>query len=79
MDEARARLTKCFAVVFSDLNEEQIAAASQATLPEWDSIAAITMLNVLEDEFGFPIDLDDVADLDSFERILLYIAPRVSA
>ena len=53
MDESRARLIKCFELVFPDLPEDQVPSASQATLPEWDSVAAITMMNVIEDEFGF--------------------------
>ena len=79
MDNPRARLTKCFALVFPDLTEDQISVASQATVSAWDSVAAITMMNVIEDEFGIQMDLDEVAELDSFERILQQVSPRVSA
>lgn len=79
MDETRARLTKCFQLVFPALREEQIHAASQATVSDWDSVAALTMLNVIEDEFGIPIDLDEVAELDSFERLFAYLEPKVAS
>ena len=79
MDETRDRLTKCFALLFPDLSAAQIAAASQATVSEWDSVAALTMLNVIEDEFGIQIDLDEVAELDSFERLLAYLEPKVAS
>jgi acyl carrier protein len=77
MDKSRARLTQCFALVFPDLTDEQIWKASQATVAEWDSVAAITMMNVIEDEFGIAMELDEVAEFDSFERVLEYVSPRV--
>jgi acyl carrier protein len=79
MDESRARLIKCFELVFPDLTEEQAPTASQATMPEWDSVAAITMMNVIEDEFGLEMDLEVVADFDSFDKIYQYVSARVSA
>ena len=79
MDESRARLIKCFELVFPDLTEDQIVKASQATVAEWDSVAAITMMNVIEDEFGIEMDLEEVAGFDSFESIHQYVAGRVLA
>jgi len=79
MDETRARLTKCFEVVFPDLPQDAIAGASTATVATWDSIAAITLMNVVQDEFGLEIDLDDLADLDSFENLHSYLQKRLQA
>ncbi len=79
MDETRERLTKCFAVVFPDLPPETIASASTTTVEAWDSVAAITMMNVVEDEFGIQIDLDDLASLDSFENLHSYLQKRLQA
>jgi len=76
MDETRQRLTSCFQVVFPDMPQEQIATASTATVANWDSVAAITLMNVVEDEFGLEMDLDDLADLDSFEKLHLYLQKR---
>jgi acyl carrier protein len=33
-------------------------------------------MNVIEDEFGFEMDLDDLADLDSFEKLYSYLQKR---
>ena len=76
MDETRQRLTNCFQVVFPDMPPDEIPAASTATVANWDSVAAITMMNVLEDEFRLEMDLDDLADLDSFEKIHAYLLKR---
>jgi len=76
MDETRQRLTNCFQIVFPDRPQQEIATASTATVAAWDSVAAITLMNVIEDEFGFQMDLDDLADLDSFDRIYAYLQKR---
>ena len=77
MDETRQRLTKCFEVVFPDLPGAQIAGSSTATVAAWDSVAAITLMNVLEEEFNMEMDLDDVGDLDSFEKLYSYLQKRL--
>jgi acyl carrier protein len=63
--------------VFPDLKEAEIPTASQETVVAWDSVAAITMMNVIEDEFGLEMDLDDLADLDSFEKVHAYLLKRL--
>jgi hypothetical protein len=37
------------------------------------AFAAITLVNVIEEEFGIEMDLDQLADLDSFSRIEEYV------
>lgn len=75
--DLQQRLSNCFEIVFPDLPETQIATASTATLAAWDSVAAITLMNVIEDEFGFQMDLDDLADLDSFDKVYSYLQKRL--
>jgi acyl carrier protein len=77
MDETGKRLANCFQVVFPDMKEAEIPLASQETVAAWDSVAAITMMNVIEDEFGVAMDLDDLADLDSFEKVHAYLHKRL--
>lgn len=79
MPDVRSRLTKCFQIVFPDLPVSEIPNARQETVPAWDSVAAITLLNVIEDEFQIEMDLEIAADLYSYERICEYLAPVVNA
>jgi acyl carrier protein len=73
MDDIQDRLEKCFESVFPDLPAGQVRQCSQETNPKWDSIAAITLVNVIEDEFGFQIDFEVLPELNSFDRVLSYV------
>jgi acyl carrier protein len=77
MDEFRARLTKCFAAVFPDLPAEEVAAATPERVAAWDSIANVTLLAVVEEEFGVAVEPEDLERLTSFEALLDYLAVRV--
>lgn len=79
MDNIQARLAKCFQIVFPEMPDSDIASASQNSVAEWDSVAAITLLNVIEDEFQITMDLEMAAELDSFKRIKEYLQDKVSA
>ncbi len=79
MDDLNRRLVKCFNLVFPDLPERDIPAASTDSLHAWDSVAAITLINVVEDEFGIQADLDLLPQLNSFERLREYIAAAQGA
>lgn len=79
MDETRERLIKCFETVFPDLKDSEIPNVTQESLAAWDSIAAITLVNVIEDEFGIQMDLDQLGDLDTFPRILAYLEKAYQA
>ncbi|MFZ0707249.1 MAG: acyl carrier protein [Candidatus Korobacteraceae bacterium] len=76
MDDVRAKLIECFQIVFPDLKEKDIPAASQDTVAEWDSVAAITLVNVIEEQFGIEMDLDQIAELDSFEKVRAHLEQR---
>jgi len=73
MNDIEARLTKCFQVVFPHLSEADITAATQDSVAVWDSIATITLANVIEDEFHQPVDFDQLSELTSFERFRQYL------
>jgi len=79
MDDTRERLMNCFQVIFPDMPREEMPSASSENTAAWDSVAVITLMSVLEEEFGFPVDLDDLASLDSFEHIYSYLQTRLSA
>ncbi len=73
MDETKNRLIKCFETVFPEMSVAEITGAAQSSVAAWDSIAAITLLNVIEDEFGITMDLELAGELDSFPKIHEYL------
>jgi len=73
MDEQVERLANCFGAVFPELSRAEILHASPATVATWDSVAVVTLLTIIEEEFGISIEEDDPAKFDSFDRILSYL------
>jgi acyl carrier protein len=69
MAELDDRLVRCFASVFPALPPDQVRIASVETLPEWDSLATVTLVAVLEQEFNIEIDLLSSPELTSFEAV----------
>lgn len=45
-----------------------------ASIPEWDSIAHMSVIAALEDAFGIMIDMDDVIDMSSVGKAREIIA-----
>ena len=70
MPDTQARLSRCFLAVFPELSNAQIASASVETLPAWDSVASVTLVALIEEEFGMKFELDALDRLVSFRAIL---------
>jgi acyl carrier protein len=70
MDPTTARLRACFSRVFPDLTDEQTLEASAGGIPEWDSLATVTLVSLIEEEFGLILDLDDFEETMSFRSLL---------
>ena len=76
MTDIQSRLARCFSTVFPDLPVEAIPAVSQTTLTLWDSVASITLINVIEEEFSISMDFELLPELTSFDRIADYLARK---
>jgi acyl carrier protein len=79
MDDLRDRLVRCFQAVFPDLGAAEIQRASMSSVARWDSVATITLVGVLEEEFGTQVPPQDLEQLVSFERILSYFGQKQHA
>ncbi len=73
MDSREARLIRCFQIVFPDLQEKEIIMASASSVKAWDSLATVTLIGVIEEEFGIQLDLDNVEEMVSFEGFLKHL------
>ena len=74
MVEQNDRLVRCFAAVFPNVRAEQIPDVSVDNVHEWDSLASVTLVALLEEEFGAQIDLFDLPELTSFKAVQNYLS-----
>lgn len=71
------RLVKCFKQVFPAMNTAEIPAATQEATSAWDSVAHVTLLSLIGEEFGIDIDFEEFAEATSFAAILDLVRARV--
>jgi acyl carrier protein len=74
MTGVREKLKNCFRTVFPSLPEAGIPSASTATVAAWDSMAGIILLQVVQEEFQTEVDLERLAELNSFESLAEYLS-----
>ena len=73
MDNLEHRLVRCFSSVFPELNEDQIRNASIDSVPDWHSLASVTLISVVQEEFGVQVGLMDLPNLVSFSAVQNYV------
>jgi|HubBroStandDraft_6_1064221.scaffolds.fasta_scaffold2081177_1 acyl carrier protein len=73
MDDTQARLARCFSAVFPSLSSEDVLKATTTNVKGWDSVASVTLFAMIEEEYGVEMDLQDLAEMVSFQRILAYL------
>ncbi len=74
MNNIQARLIRCFSAVFPNLPEQQITTASLETVAGWDSVAAATLVTIIEEEFGIEFDVEMLGNLTSYQSIFDYLS-----
>jgi len=55
------------------LSKEEIASANIETVEAWDSVVTITLLTVIEEEFGIQFEPEALERLISYESMLDYL------
>jgi acyl carrier protein len=61
------RLTECFITVFPFLDKESVSTVSRQASEEWDSLATVNLVTVIEEQFDITFDDDTVDTLVSYE------------
>jgi acyl carrier protein len=79
MNDYEVRLLKCFDAVFPELSESELRAATTSNLDTWDSIAGVTLITLIEEEFGIELEPEDLERLVSFESVLSYLRQKENA
>jgi len=74
--ESQDRLVRCFSSVFPTLSEAEIRASDVVPLFDLDSLAGVTLVTLIDQEFGVNVDLPDLLELGSFEAISQFLRKR---
>jgi len=67
------RLVRCFLSIFPALTEEEIRTADVNLLSDADSLAGVTLVALIDQEFGVDIDLERLLKLGSFQAVRQYL------
>ncbi len=70
MESNFERLVACFENVFPALDRAAIPTASHDSCAAWDSVANVTLLTLVAEEFGFDLDFEEFEDATSFAAVL---------
>lgn len=68
MSDLEKNVKKCFLETFNIDESLIIDSLQYASIPQWDSVAHMSLIVNLEDEFDIMIDTDDVIDINSFSK-----------
>ena len=77
MDDLDVKLVRCFQAIFPDLSRDDIQQASAETVPAWDSVATINLLNVVAEMFQIEFDWDTLEGMNSFAAVRESISGKI--
>lgn len=76
--DIQSQLQDCFSVVFPDAPRDELTHASISSLADWDSVATLTLVAVVEESFNIKIPVEDLVDLLSFELLHDYLSAKAA-
>jgi acyl carrier protein len=76
MNNVKERVALCFTNVFPNIRQDEIPGASVASLTNWNSLAHVTLLASLSEEFGVDFEMEDFEELVSYPLIVAYLEKK---
>lgn len=67
------QLIRCFASVFPTLSDNEIRTCDVVSLLDLDSLAAVTLLSLIDEEFGMNVEVSQLVELRSFDAISQFL------
>ena len=77
MTDIQSGVANCFSNVFPDLAAGDIQRASQASLVQWDSVAHVTLLSAISEEFQLDLDEESFESLTSYLLIVDFVESKM--
>lgn len=78
VEKLEARLLDTFRTVLPFLSDEELRTAVRADLPEWDSLASLSLVTLLEEDFEVTLDDEDVDRCSSFADVRGLLVERTA-
>lgn len=72
------RLTDVFVDVFDDEDISINDSTTSADIEGWDSLAHISLIGVVEDEFGIKFDMESLSEMKNVGRMVDLIQEKLS-
>jgi acyl carrier protein len=70
------RLMRCFAAALPSATRDEIRTATFDAMAGWDSLRAVALLAVLDEEFGVQLDLPELLELETFDAMKRHLSQR---
>jgi len=67
------RLEEIFRQVLQLGSDADVADLDQENMPDWDSLAHVSLILAIENEFGVQVDTTDAIELTSFDAVARYL------
>ena len=67
------RLLGCFQAVFPGISDESLMGLSAASDPGWDSVTQVTLMSVIDEEFGINLPEERYGEFTSFASLLEFL------
>jgi acyl carrier protein len=76
MDQTERLVGECFTATFPQMDAESVRHANVDDIESWDSTRMLTLVAVVEEQFGLSIPEKDIFDLTSYDAVLDYVRKR---
>ena len=73
MNDLDTRLTTCLSAALPDLDTAAIPAASPDATPGWDSMASITLMTLVQEEFSVELDFERFEEFNSYPKLKAWL------
>jgi acyl carrier protein len=78
-DDIERRVCECFRNVFPGVPAEQIPELRQELVADWDSVAHVTLLASLAEEFAIEIDFEAAQDMMSVPAAVQMVRSQIAS
>lgn len=69
MEDVKIKLAHCFSLAFPQMDPKQYETATADNTSNWDSIAQVTLLSLIGEEFGIDINFEEFEGATSFDSL----------